>query len=195
MIDLQELRKLAEQASKNSFVSYGNKREQEYAERCRERLNSAAHPCAVLELLDEIERLQESAADKTKDIAYYHEQLAAANARVAELEKQKPSYKAEFDCVYEKLKAEESLSTHYKQRAEQSEAECALLKQENRKLATAAIEQPPYKQDLIDRMKRMEDALREIKNQAEQGHYMDMADGKRLQICYEFAKAALEEKP
>ena len=83
MIDLQELRRLAEQASKNSFVSYGNKREQEYAERCRERLNSAAHPCAVLELLDEIERLQESAADKTKDIAYYHEQLAAAKAELA----------------------------------------------------------------------------------------------------------------
>ena len=42
------------------------------------------------------------------------QQLAAANARVAELEKQKPSYKKEFDCVYEKLKAEEKLSAHYK---------------------------------------------------------------------------------
>ena len=51
--------------------------------------------------------------------------LAAANARVAELEQQKPSYKAEFDCVYEKLKAEEVLSKHYKQRAEQAEARCA----------------------------------------------------------------------
>ena len=52
------------------------------------------------------------------------QQLAAANARVAELETQKPSYKAEFDCVYKKLKAEESLSAHYKQRAEQAEAQC-----------------------------------------------------------------------
>ena len=48
----------------------------------------------------------------------------------------------------------------FQRRAEQAEAQCALLKQENSKLAMASIEQPPYKQDLIDRMKRMEDALK-----------------------------------
>ena len=53
--------------------------------------------------------------------------LTAANARIAELENQKPSYKKEFDCVYEKLKAEESLSKHYNQRAEQAEAQCAAM--------------------------------------------------------------------
>ena len=57
--------------------------------------------------------------------AFLVNSLAAANARVAELENQKPSYKKEFDCVYEKLKAEESLSKHYNQRAEAAEAQCA----------------------------------------------------------------------
>ena len=60
--------------------------------------------------------------------ANLEQQLSAANARIAELEKRKPSYKAEFDCVYEKLKAEEGLSEHYKQRAEQAEAWCKRLR-------------------------------------------------------------------
>lgn len=63
-------------------------------------------------------KLCEIAGEASKYRIEIQQQLAAANARIAELEKQKPSYKAEFDCVYEKLKAEESLSKHYKQRAE-----------------------------------------------------------------------------
>ena len=137
MIDTAELRRLAEQASKNSFVSYGNKREQEYAERCRERLNSAAHPCAVLELIDEIERLQESAADKTKDIAYYHEQLVAANARVAELEY--------------KLMAQTETALQEKAKREQAEAQ-------NKRMQTAINRYVIGNIELLDAMK---DALEE----------------------------------
>ena len=64
---------------------------------------------------------------KTKREIELEQQLTAANARVAELEQQKPSYQAEFDCVYEKLKAEEQLSAHYKQKKEQAEAQAAFI--------------------------------------------------------------------
>ena len=66
-------------------------------------------------------------------------------------------------------------------------------------LEMASIEQPPYKQDLIDRMKRMEDALKELLR------LYVRPDGTIATLTYqkhhypalewEKAKDALEEKP
>ena len=100
--------------------------------------------------------------------------LAAANARVDELEY--------------KLMAQTETALQEKAKREQAEAQCALLKQENSKLAMASIEQPPYKQDLIDRMKRMEDALEQIACDA-------CNDCGNCQRDMEIAREVLEEKP
>lgn len=60
------------------------------------------------------ERLMRQNESLTRQYVAEKQQLAAAKAELAELNKQKPSYKKEFDCMYEKFKAEEQLSTHYK---------------------------------------------------------------------------------
>lgn len=73
------------------------------------------------------------------------EQLSAANARVAELEY--------------KLMAQTETALQEKAKREQAEAQFAKLKEENSKLASAAIEQPPYKNDLLAQNKRMQTAI------------------------------------
>ena len=72
-------------------------------------------------------KAKELCSDAIKFVEQQAQEIAAANARIAELKKQKPSYKKEFDCVYEKLKAEESLSKHYKKRAARAEAKAKQL--------------------------------------------------------------------
>ena len=95
----------------------------------QEQITAAIRDLSVNKLADRLrEELKISMnyrKDLQNDFKKVSKQLAAANARIAELEQRKPSYKAEFDCVYEKLKAEERLSAHYKQKAEQAEAQCA----------------------------------------------------------------------
>lgn len=149
---------------------------------------------------------------QTCKVEQLEQQLAAANARVEELEKDNARQKrlATISRLCKNVQAcrAEKAETKIKQmedaikfdferfmdfqrRAEQAESQCALLKQENSKLAMASIEQPPYKQDLIDRMKRMEDALREITNVTSKCLSHEEMKDKMKHI----AKAALEEKP
>ena len=111
------------------------------------------------------------------DVCNLEQQLAAANARIADLEY--------------KLMAQTETALQEKAKREQAEAQCALLKQENSKLASAAIEKPPHKQDLLARMKRMEDALREISNVTSKCLSHEEMKDKMKKI----AKVALEEKP
>ena len=111
------------------------------------------------------------------------QQLAAANARVAELEKERDMFlekwqQTEFDLFTlsdVKQRAEQAEKNfedakdkiammgaeivRLSEGKEQAEAQCAKLKEENSKLASAAIEQPPYKNDLLAQNKRIQTAI------------------------------------
>lgn len=149
-------------------------------------------------------RCKETFIDKTlplkltiKDI---DAELAAANARVAELEKQKPSYKAEFDCMYEKFKAEESLSEHYKQRAEQAEAKAKRLikkltyntpsfrdgERDEELLTIDENELVPLKSCMCDRLKQVEAQAAAMRIGLEKiKSLVAEAAGKGDALCYE----------
>ena len=146
-------------------------------------------------LLD-IEFLQECNNSANLALSVTRKELAAANARIAELEATlNETYTDDFGTVWTRPTAWAyaavcNANDKNRESKEQAEAQCDLLKQENSKLAAAAIEQPPYKQDLIDRMKRMEDALREISNVTSNCLSHEEMKDKMKNI----AKAALEEK-
>ena len=112
-------------------------------------------------------RLMRQNKSLARQYVEFRQQLAAANARVAELEY--------------KLMAQTETALQEKAKREQAEAQCAKLKEENSKLASAAIEQPPYKNDLLAQNKRIQTAI----NQYVIGN-IELLDA---------MKAALEEKP
>lgn len=64
------------------------------------------------------------------------QQLTAANARISELKKLKPSYKKEFDCMYQKFKAEEKLSAHYKLLSAQAEEQVRIMREFIQEIST-----------------------------------------------------------
>ena len=104
---------------------------------------------------------------QTCKVEQLEQQLAAANARVAEVEY--------------KLMAQTETALQEKARREQAEAQCAKIKEANSKLSSAAIEHPPYKADLIAQNKRVQTAI----NRYVIGN-IELLDA---------LKAALEEKP
>ena len=95
------------------------------------------------------------------------QQLVAANQRAEQAEA--------------KLEVQTETALQEKEKREQAEAQCAELKQANSSLASAAIEQPPYKNDLLAQNKRMQTAI----NRYVIGN-IELLDA---------MKAALEDKP
>ena len=88
---------------------------------------------------------------------------------------------ANFDDAKDKIAMMGAEIVRLSEAKEQAEAQCAELKQANSSLASAAIEQPPYKNDLLAQNKRMQTAI----NRYVIGN-IELLDA---------MKAALEEKP
>ena len=88
---------------------------------------------------------------------------------------------ANFDDAKDKIAMMGAEIVRLSEAKEQAEAQCAELKQANSSLASAAIEQPPYKNDLLAQNKRMQTAI----NRYVIGN-IELLDA---------LKAALEEKP
>lgn len=89
-------------------------------------------PEAIEMLADDYERGMIGPRRLRQYFDYLIQQLAAAKAELAELAELKSSLQFNFnsvvDCLKSKYDAEQELSSHYKAKAEQAEAQCAAYK-------------------------------------------------------------------
>ena len=124
-----------------------------------------------------IRNLQADKETLNEQVKQQAQDIAAANARVAELEKTNQEQTSKMIFMETIFRMPHNVATGtgisfkiatmqefnraemYKERAEQAEAQCVKLKEENSKLASAAIEQPPYKNDLLAQNKRIQTAI------------------------------------